>query len=247
MYTLLFLDLPSLLQCHLVCHYWQQISNDNLVWRDLFYRQLGWRINRPALSEQLAALDRDSIAFPPPASDTPAESTPPRHHRPSIVQTNKRSSILFEPAKTTTRPAHSLALDWMALYRERLNLHRAWIGGEPRATSIAGHADSVYCVEFDGDKIVTGSRDRTIKVWDLRSCQLRQTLQGHEGSVLCLKFERSGFMVSGSSDRAILVWDLNKGAVTTKLTGHTGGVLDIRLDKDWIVSWCVSFQLQVTC
>jgi len=96
---------------------------------------------------------------------------------------------------------------------------------------------SVYCIEFDGDKIVTGSRDRTIKVWSLRTFRLRQTLTGHEGSVLCLKFERSGFMVSGSSDRKIIVWDLNRGVKTKTLFGHSGGVLDIRVDKSWIVSW----------
>ena len=81
-------------------------------------------------------------------------------------------------------------------------------------------------------KIVTGSRDKTIKIWDLKTGKLRFTLRGHAGSVLCLKFDKgdtlsssaggaepdvaendglgSGFMVSGSSDCTVLVWDLNK-------------------------------------
>jgi F-box and WD-40 domain protein 1/11 len=101
---------------------------------------------------------------------------------------------------------------------------------------------SVYCVEFDHDKIITGSRDKQIKVWSLATGKVLATLRGHEGSVLCLAFEsRSGFMVSGSSDRRVLVWDLNALRAEgmrprAVLEGHAGGVLDLRIDAQWIVS-----------
>ena len=50
---------------------------------------------------------------------------------------------------------------------------------------------SVYCVEFDSKYIITGSRDRTIKVWSLRTGQVVGTFwNAHSGSVLCLKFEK---------------------------------------------------------
>lgn len=121
------------------------------------------------------------------------------------------------------------------------------VGLEPRVMKLAGHMDSVYCLEFDAYKIVTGSRDRTIKVWSLRTGELKRTLAGHEGSVLCLKFDASGFMISGSSDRRILVWDLVRGEVRKVLTGHQGGVLDLRVDRQWIVSWCVRALCGVFC
>ena len=120
-----------------------------------------------------------------------------------------------------------LAFNWTQLYKSRAELDRRWACAEPRQTRILGHADSVYCLEFDARRLVTGSRDRTIKVWDLRSGKLRATLRGHAGSVLCLKFDKvamaradsleegdesedegDGFMVSGSSDCTVLVWDL---------------------------------------
>ena len=83
---------------------------------------------------------------------------------------------------------------------------------------------SVYCLEFDSHKIVTGSRDKTIKIWDIQTGKLCATLRAHAGSVLCLKFDDKahlsdppneftqgcGFMVSGSSDCTVLVWDLRK-------------------------------------
>ncbi len=123
---------------------------------------------------------------------------------------------------------------------------------------------SVYCLEFDSQKIITGSRDKTIKIWSLRTGKLQATLKGHMGSVLCLKFDtKNGFMVSGSSDCTVLVWDLARvrdqvaGAkrcsagsgrvascgtelVQRVLTGHSGGVLDLKIDSDWIVSWYVT-------
>ena len=91
-------------------------------------------------------------------------------------------------------------------------------------------------MEFDSRRIITGSRDKKIKVWSLQSGKLLGTFKGaHTGSVLCLKFEkdwdrewdtgdeegplakegprlaRSGFMVSGSSDCTVCVWDLHLG------------------------------------
>ncbi|KAF8639175.1 hypothetical protein AX17_001662 [Amanita inopinata Kibby_2008] len=114
-----------------------------------------------------------------------------------------------------------LQMNWRQLYRERFELDRRWAGNarstevvssfserieydngscasiglrgkwEPKVMRIGGHADSVYCLEFDSQRIITGSRDRTIKVWSLRSGRLLGTFWGvHKGSVLCLKFEQ---------------------------------------------------------
>jgi F-box and WD-40 domain protein 1/11 len=118
---------------------------------------------------------------------------------------------------------------------------------------LRGHADSVYCLEFDSKRIISGSRDQTIKVWDIQTGRCLGTFRGHHGSVLCLKFEkdwdikgdgRRGFMVSGSSDRRACVWDIWIGEggevraeVRAVLRGHLDGVLDLRVDEQWIVSW----------
>jgi F-box and WD-40 domain protein 1/11 len=151
-------------------------------------------------------------------------------------------------------------LDWRALYKTRLALDHRWTHDEPKVARLSGHADSVYCLEFDSTRIITGSRDRSIKVWSLLTGKLLATFRWHAGSVLCLKFDkdwdvgaaggeeedkvRPGFMVSGSSDCSICVWDLRvrkngevDADVRAVLRGHTGGVLDLRIDDQWIVSW----------
>ena len=85
----------------------------------------------------------------------------------------------------------------------------------------------MYCLEFDSSRIITGSRDRTIKVWSLKTGRCLAAFSGHRGSVLCLKFEHDfdlddantvtegeaagwskGMMVSGSSDGSVCVWNL---------------------------------------
>jgi F-box and WD-40 domain protein 1/11 len=63
--------------------------------------------------------------------------------------------------------------DWKELYRIRENLRQNWVSGAAEAVYLHGHTDSIYCVQFDENKIVTGSRDRTIRIWDMRTYQCR--------------------------------------------------------------------------
>jgi len=56
--------------------------------------------------------------------------------------------------------------DWKSMWRARKALHQRWLDGHAAAIYLEGHTDSVYCVQFDKDKILTGSRDRTVRVWD---------------------------------------------------------------------------------
>ncbi|KAI4146287.1 MAG: hypothetical protein L6R39_003509 [Caloplaca ligustica] len=59
--------------------------------------------------------------------------------------------------------------DWKKMWRTRKALHQRWLDSHAAAIYLEGHYDSVYCVQFDEDKIVTGSRDRTIRIWDART------------------------------------------------------------------------------
>ncbi|KAL2014320.1 hypothetical protein VTN00DRAFT_1845 [Thermoascus crustaceus] len=56
--------------------------------------------------------------------------------------------------------------DWKRMFLVRQALERRWKEGKAAAIYLHGHTDSVYCVQFDENKIITGSRDRTIRIWD---------------------------------------------------------------------------------
>lgn len=100
----------------------------------------------------------------------------------------------------------------------------------------------MYCLVWAGkDKIVSGSRDWSIKLWDLSKPKsespLVLTKTQHEGSVLCLRVSPDmSFIVSGSSDATCLIWSLPDFTPKKRLEGHTGGVLDVCVLDNYIVS-----------
>lgn len=71
--------------------------------------------------------------------------------------------------------------EWKKMYGARTQLEQQWRMGPERsgkATYLSGHTDSVYCVQFDEEKIITGSRDRTIRVWDINTMQCIKVIGG---------------------------------------------------------------------
>ncbi|PVU99240.1 hypothetical protein BB560_005539 [Smittium megazygosporum] len=127
------------------------------------------------------------------------------------------------------------SVNWKRLYQSFYELERRWKTGPAKITTILGHQDSVYCVQFDESKLITGSRDTTIKIWDIRTLECINTLFGHLASVLCLKFDKE-IIVSGSSDASVIVWCANSYKQIMKLVGHTGGVLDVSFNEKVIVT-----------
>ncbi|KAL9091054.1 MAG: hypothetical protein Q9165_004981 [Trypethelium subeluteriae] len=68
--------------------------------------------------------------------------------------------------------------DWRLMYKARKEIERNWRNGNGSAIYLSGHTDSVYCVQFDNEKLITGSRDRTIRVWDLHNYQCLKVVGG---------------------------------------------------------------------
>lgn len=61
------------------------------------------------------------------------------------------------------------AQNWKKMLQARKVINRRWKAATPAAIYLNGHTDSVYCCQFDENKAITGSRDRTIRVWDLKT------------------------------------------------------------------------------
>ncbi|KAJ5953197.1 hypothetical protein N7454_000093 [Penicillium verhagenii] len=77
-----------------------------------------------------------------------------------------RGAYPRRPASTTATKKKQLSRVGQTDAPPRLEENHRWKEGKAAAIYLHGHQDSVYCAQFDEDKIITGSRDRTIRVWD---------------------------------------------------------------------------------
>jgi WD40 repeat protein/Flp pilus assembly protein TadD len=85
----------------------------------------------------------------------------------------------------------------------------------------------------DGTRIVTGSADRTAKVWDARTGAPLLDLQGHTSWVRCVSFSPDGTrIVTSSEDGTAKVWDARTGAPLLELKGHTAPVTSVTFSPD---------------
>jgi WD40 repeat protein len=86
------------------------------------------------------------------------------------------------------------------------NVVEGHIGKKP----FYGHTGTVNSIDMNQDmsKIVSGSRDGTIKIWDVESGQMLQSINAHPYGVSDVEFNKSGNnIVSCGRDSSINLWD----------------------------------------
>ncbi len=73
----------------------------------------------------------------------------------------------------------------------------------------------------NGDILASGSVERVVKLWDIRSGECLATLEGHEYPILSLAFSPDGnTLVSGSGDTTLMTWDLENHSRIHHMKGH---------------------------
>jgi len=89
---------------------------------------------------------------------------------------------------------------------------------------LRGHTRALRALQFDEAKLITGSMDHTLRVWNWRTGECIRTLESHTEGVVCLNFD-STVLASGSVDTTVKVWNFRTGECFT-LRGH----------RDWVNS-----------
>jgi WD40 repeat protein len=98
-----------------------------------------------------------------------------------------------------------------------------------------GHTATIHSISFSNDenRIVSGSADQSVRIWDALVGGLIKVLDGHTASVYAVAFSRDcSWIVSGSADQTVRVWDAAVGAVHQVLEGHTASVYSVAFSTD---------------
>jgi len=168
------------------------------------------------------------------------------NHIPSTSPSCFSNSIYSSLTLPTTVTRH-----WKDVYSERLTIERNWRRGQCTIRTLTGHADGVMCLQFSEwlshpsyPILITGSYDRTARVWNLETGAELRCLKGHTRAVRALQFDEVK-LITGSMDNTIRVWDWRKGKCIRILEGHTGGVVCLKFDSNVLASGSVDNTVKV--
>ena len=105
--------------------------------------------------------------------------------------------------------------------------------GQPLVLS--GHRSHVYAmaVSLDGKRLLTGSSDSTLRLWDTATASCLRTFKGHTSAVVAAALSPDGRRVlSGSLDHSVRLWDADTGEELARYTGHSAGVRGVAFGPD---------------
>lgn len=151
-------------------------------------------------------------------------SNPSERHKPALDELNEVDNTTTTQVSTTKAKAYS---------NGQLSVKEV--------RTYPGHSLAVYCCAFSpkGDQFVTASRDRSVRLWNLRTSSCTVMKGGHNGFVLSCDFSPKGNrVVSSSDDRTIKIWNTLTSSKVSTLKGHEDKVYCVQYNSDgkYIVS-----------
>lgn len=266
-----YLDTASLCRAAQVSHRWRALADDDVVWhrmceqhirrkcnkcgwglplldrkrlreskREIELRATTWSIDHPATGPSENITNESCSAVQPSTGGkrkiNPADqdSTMAKRH---CASTKHRPEVDEEYYKTRYRP-------WKDVYRDRFVVGMNWKHRRCSVKQFRGHTDSVMCLQFEDNILMTGSYDATIKIWDTETGEELRTLRGHNAGVRCLQFDDSK-LITGSLDRSLRVWNWRTGECISKYNGHTEAVIALHFDASLLATASVDKTVKI--
>ena len=194
-------------------------------------------------------------------------SEPSPFSTPSVHPT---SSPLLAPIPTTeligSTPPHCpsplslpppveeiLTRPWKEVYSERLKVERNWRRGRCSVRTLKGHTNGIMCMQFSDTEtfphlpfpvLITGSYDRTARVWNLETGEEIRCIKGHTRALRALQFDEVK-LVTGSMDHTLRIWNWRTGECLSTLEGHTEGVVCLNFDSTLLASGSIDTTIKV--
>lgn len=227
-YVLSFLDARSLKMSEEVSHTWKRVIARGALWRKLIERNI---VTDPVWKGITDKRSWGKFFF---ITKDVAQRL--------ILQEAGFDMATIERKKNTEESVEAQHTFYRSLYPRIYNdiksLKENWKSGRRTLSRIQCNSEpsrGVYCLQYDDEKIVSGLRDHTIKIWRRSDLQCAMILRGHTGSVLCLQYDER-VIVSGSSDTTVRVWDVNNGTALNVLVHHVEAVLHLRFQNGMMVT-----------
>ncbi|KAF7334736.1 WD-REPEATS-REGION domain-containing protein [Mycena sanguinolenta] len=142
------------------------------------------------------------------------------------------TALAFAPAQS------EISIRFRPQFPELLSILTGQIEKWPATLGVLeGHTGAVTSVAFSQDKkyIVSGSNDKTMRLWDAESgASLGKPLEGHTSGVRSVAFSPDGkHIVSGSQDKTVRLWDaVSRAPLGKPLEGHTDWVTSVAFSPD---------------
>ncbi|KAJ7098156.1 WD40-repeat-containing domain protein [Mycena belliarum] len=268
------LDATSLCRAAQVTKKWRALADDDILWRGICEQHIGQKCHKcgwglPILEKKRAYRpssspdpDLPSVSAKRHSPDDDACGSRPlkrhRSHQPTVDVDSLTMSDddtaphpLLAPNRPMPTHAQSATRPWKDVYSERLTIERNWRRGRCTVRTLKGHTDGVMCLQFsetlsnpDFPVLITGSYDRTARVWNLETGVELHCLKGHTRAVRALQFDQVK-LITGSMDHTLKVWDWRRGKCIRTLTGHTEGVVCLNFDSNVLASGSVDSTIKV--
>ncbi len=114
---------------------------------------------------------------------------------------------------------------------------RLWNADDGRPSSRCGgvlkEKAALTTVAYISDKVLAGGDDGTAILWNVKSCKVLHTLEGHSGRIESVAFSPNGrWIATGSDDKTVKLWDTESGNELFSLTGRQGKVFQVVFSPD---------------
>jgi WD40 repeat protein len=163
----------------------------------------------------------------------------------------KRSRVHTRHSAPSILPSHGSIpkANYKLLYQTHIRLRSRFQSASYRLSALQTrgaptntHTNTIYCLQLytypsSGVQVLfTGSRDRSIREWNLSTGLVERVMGGvHESSVLSVCV-RNDLIASAGSDRRVVVWDLVQNKLVKVICDHEDSVLCVRFDDERLVS-----------
>jgi WD40 repeat protein len=139
------------------------------------------------------------------------------------------SALVWTPRESMIRKQYIIQMSRRP--RVVLGLRKTWDACE--LTMRHGSIVSSVAFSNDGSRVVSGSYDRSVRIWNAVTGECEVVLEGHSDLVTSVAFSNDGSrVVSGSWDKSVRIWNAVTGECEVVLEGHSNRVRSVAFSND---------------